>query len=57
MRKVSKHIGRHLSDERLEEVINKCSLSNLKKDIETGALKTPLVTEEGKSILYRKGNS
>ena len=57
LRKVSEHLGLDLSDERLEQIMGKCSLQNLKNDVETGAVKTPLANKEGKSIIYRKGNN
>ncbi|XP_053380225.1 uncharacterized protein LOC123565644 [Mercenaria mercenaria] len=43
------------TDERLQAVLDKCSLSNLKAEVESGKVKTPLIDEEGKSIIYRKG--
>ena len=55
LRKVSTYLGLKLSDERLEQIIEKCSLQNLKKDVDTGVVKSPLVDKDGKSTLYRKG--
>ena len=55
MRRVIKYLGLDLSDARLA-VVWKCSLENLQKDVETGVVKTPFVTAEGKSVMYRKGN-
>ena len=37
------------------QIIDKCSMGSLKKDVETGKTKSILVNEEGKSIVYRKG--
>jgi len=56
MRRVSKYLGLDLSDARLAVVMEKCSLENLQKDVETGVVKTPFVTAEGKYVMYRKGN-
>lgn len=55
LKKVSEYLGHHLDEVRLQEIINKCSLESLKNDVESGAVKSPLVDQQGKSILYRKG--
>lgn len=57
LRRISDYLGLQLSDDRLEEVLKRCTISNLKHDVESGKLKTPVVNKEGKSLLYREGTS
>ncbi|XP_045202030.2 sulfotransferase 1C2A-like [Mercenaria mercenaria] len=55
LRRIKKYLGLHHSDERLKAVLNKCSLENLKADVDSGEVKTRLTDEKGISILFRKG--
>ncbi|XP_045201956.2 sulfotransferase 2A8-like isoform X2 [Mercenaria mercenaria] len=55
LRRIQNYLGLNHSDDRLQAVLDKCSFSNLKAEVESGKVKTPLIDEEGKSILYRKG--
>ncbi|XP_060596179.1 sulfotransferase 2A1-like [Ruditapes philippinarum] len=55
LRRIQTYLGLSHSDERLQAVLDKCSLGNLRADVENGKVKTPLIDESGKSILYRKG--
>jgi hypothetical protein len=56
LRRIQTYLGLSHSDERLQAVLDKCSLGNLRADVENGKVKTPLIDESGKSILYRKGD-
>ena len=38
-------------------MLDRCSLKKLKADIDTRKVKTAMVDDNGKSILYRKGNT
>ncbi|XP_053380226.1 sulfotransferase 1C2-like [Mercenaria mercenaria] len=55
IRRIQTYLELNHSDERLRAVLEKCSLGNLKADVESGKIKTALIDEAGKSILYRKG--
>ncbi|XP_053381293.1 sulfotransferase 2A8-like isoform X2 [Mercenaria mercenaria] len=55
LRRIQNYLGLNHSDERLQAVLDKCSLGNLRAEVENGKVKTPLIDEKGKSILYRKG--
>lgn len=55
LRRISDYLGLQLSDDRLEEVLKRCAISNLKEDVDSGKVKTPIVNKEGKSLLYREG--
>ncbi|XP_060590863.1 sulfotransferase 2A1-like isoform X3 [Ruditapes philippinarum] len=55
LRRIQTYLGLSHSDERLQTVLDKCSLGNLRADVENGKIKTVLIDESGKSILYRKG--
>lgn len=46
LRKLSKYLGLKRSDEQLKEVLERCSLGNLKADVESGRIKTPLALLE-----------
>jgi hypothetical protein len=55
VRRIQNYLGLNHYDECLQEVINRCSIDNLRNDVDTGKLKTQLVDDNGKSALYRKG--
>lgn len=55
LRKVSTFLELDLSDERLQQVVDRCSLERLKKDVEEGRLRSLMVDKDGKSVVYRKG--
>ncbi|XP_053380227.1 sulfotransferase 1C2A-like [Mercenaria mercenaria] len=55
VRRIQKYLCLNHSDERLEAVLKKCSLETLKADVDSGKVKTRLIDEDGKSVLYRKG--
>jgi len=55
LRRVTRHLGLDHSDDRLQQVLDKCSINNLKNDVKNKKVFTPLVNEQGESILYRKG--
>ncbi|XP_053381294.1 sulfotransferase 1C2-like isoform X2 [Mercenaria mercenaria] len=55
LRRIQTYLELKHSDERLRAVLEKCSLGNLKADVESKKIKTVLIDEAGKSILYRKG--
>ncbi|XP_060567370.1 sulfotransferase 1B1-like [Ruditapes philippinarum] len=55
VRRIQNYLGLNHSDERLQEVINRCSIDNLRNDVDSGKLKTQLIDNNGKSALYRKG--
>ena len=55
LRKVSKYLGLAQSDNTLQQVLDKCSINNLKNDVKNKRVYTPFVNEQGESILYRKG--
>lgn len=55
MKKIQEFLGLSHSDKRLQEVLDRCSLDKLKKDVDDGKVWSPLVSHDGKSFLYRKG--
>ena len=55
VRRIQSYLGFNHSDKHLEAVINRCSIKNLRDDVESGTVPTRLKDEEGKSVLYRKG--
>ena len=57
LRRVQTYLGLNHSDARLQQVLDRCSLKKLKADIDTRKVKTAMVDDNGKSILYRKGNT
>ncbi|XP_060590853.1 sulfotransferase 2A1-like [Ruditapes philippinarum] len=55
VRRIQNYLGTNHSDERLQEVINRCSIDYLRNDVESGKVETSLKDDKGKSVLYRKG--
>lgn len=55
LKKIQEFLGLNHSEERLQEIYDRCSLKNMKADVESGRSFTNLLDENGKSILYRKG--
>jgi len=56
VKRIQDYLGLENSDERLYQILQRCSLNNLKADIDKKIVKSQLVDEKGKSDLYRKGN-
>jgi len=56
MKRIQDYLGLENSDERLYQILQRCSLNNLKADIDKKIVTCQLVDEKGKSVLYRKGN-
>jgi uncharacterized protein YpuA (DUF1002 family) len=55
VRRIQNYLGLNLTEKRLEAVIDRCSLNKLKSDVDTGKVKSDLVDDKEKSVLYRKG--
>jgi len=55
LRRIQKYFGLSHNDERLQQILDKCSIDNLRNEVDTGKVKTPFVDKEGNSIIYRKG--
>ena len=53
--KLQDYLGLEHSHERLQQVLDRCSINKLKKDVHTRAVDTPFVDENGDSVIYRKG--
>ncbi|XP_045200034.2 sulfotransferase 2A1-like [Mercenaria mercenaria] len=43
------------SEERLKEILDRCTVKKMKEDIDTGKVVSSLKDKDGKSFLYRKG--
>ena len=48
-------LGLKHSEDRLQRVLDKCSLKNLKAVVLEKKVETPFVDDKGHSIMYRKG--
>lgn len=57
LRRIQKYLGLEYSDERLNQILERCSSKNLKADVEQKRVNTPFLTREGTSYVYRKGDS
>ncbi|XP_052790238.1 sulfotransferase 1B1-like [Mya arenaria] len=55
LRRLSDFLSVHNTDERLRQILDRCSFDRLKKDTESGKVVTKLVDKEGRPFLYRKG--
>jgi len=56
MTKLQNFLGLKHSEDRLQKVLDKCSLKNLKAEVLDKKVETPFVDNKGNSTLYRKGN-
>ena len=57
MTKLQNFLGLKHSKDRLQKVLDKCSLENLKAEVLEKKVQTPFVDNKGNSTLYRKGKT
>jgi len=55
VKRIQDHLGLENSDERLQAIVKRCSLYNLKTDVNENKMISHLKDANGKSVLYRKG--
>ena len=56
-KRLQEYLGVHNTDDRLQQIIEKCSLSSLKSDVESGKVKTLLKDINNQPFIYRKGKN
>jgi len=55
VKRIQDHLGLENSDERLQAIVKRCSLHNLKTDVNENKMISHLKDANGKSVLNRKG--
>ena len=55
VQRLQAYLGTDHSEARLSQILEKCGIDNLRNDVESLKVKTPVMDENGKSITYRKG--
>jgi len=55
MIKLQTYLGLKHSEDRLQKVLDKCSLKNSKAEVFEKKVLTPFIDDNGHSIVYRKG--
>ncbi|XP_052788285.1 sulfotransferase 1B1-like [Mya arenaria] len=55
LKRISEFLNVENTDERLGQILDRCSIERSKSDIESGQVKTQLVDKDGKPFIYRKG--
>jgi len=53
--KLQTFLGLEHSEDRLQRVLDKCSLKTLKAEVLEKKFETPFVDDKGNSIMFRKG--
>ncbi|XP_045200033.2 sulfotransferase 1C2-like [Mercenaria mercenaria] len=57
LRRIQDFLEVNNTEERLKEILDKCNVTKMKADIDTGEVESLLKDSDGKSFLYRKGES
>lgn len=55
LRRIQSFLGYSHTDERLREILQKCAIGNMRKDIEAGTANSHFTDQNGKCIIFRKG--
>ncbi|XP_052762506.1 cytosolic sulfotransferase 1-like [Mya arenaria] len=56
LKRIQSFLGVKNTDERLQEVTSRCSIGNLRDDVQSGRTRTMLLDKDKKPFIFRKGS-